>query len=58
MAKSNDKKSNWSAPHPDSGRYAPPAPDKLKGAATHQDNARAVELLKSDKRQVYVNGPK
>ena len=28
--------------------YAPPPPEKLKGAATISDNAYAVELLKSD----------
>ena len=56
MAKSNGNKANFSAPYPGT-RYNPPPPSKEPGQATHQDSVRAVELLRTDTRQVYVNGP-
>ena len=42
------KRSDQGVVGPVGGRYAPPPPEKLKGAATSSTNQRAVELLKSD----------
>jgi len=55
-SKNNPTAGGAAYPYPQS-KYAPPAPSNDPGQATHSDSARAVELIKTDPRVVYVNGP-